>query len=398
MVDFVAIISIASAIAGIAGFIWLMHERLFPYRKLSWRFAQRTAQKIARQLVANDFTPSLIFGIGRGGAIMGAMISGCLGHRPLLVVDRRYDWNRTGRLEDLILFADVPKPFLKNVLLVAGEIHSGGTMRRYYEYLRSLGTLRVQRAVLFYEKGCPVHVEYYGIVSARKNVRMPWMFSKSYLRADRKPPSQIQKLEVATLTLGLCRHGRTTFDDEDRFCGTSDPDLAERGIEQALEIGRRLKGQRLDRIYASTAKRAMETAKIIGAFIPGTEVVTDRRLNEVGFGDWEGKSREDVQRLSPKVYSDWEANPVDNPPPKAQKVSDVHHAVLSFLEELKSSYEDGRDKFVLAITHKTPIRLIMCHLHGLPLEQYRQYRVENGQCTNLEYDGKRWFVVAALAK
>ncbi len=174
------------AIGAISG-AWFIYDRLYPFKRFSWKKAEKAAEKIAREMIADNFSPTLIIGIGRGGAIMGALISGCLGHRPLLVIDRKYEWKKGDRIEDMIFKVDIPKEFLEKVLIVAGEVHSGNTMKLYSRYVESIGGKDVRRATFFYEEGSTINVEYIGIKSHKKNVLMPWMFSKSYLRADRHP-------------------------------------------------------------------------------------------------------------------------------------------------------------------------------------------------------------------
>lgn len=181
------ILGTISAIVGIISAVWYFWEKLFPMRKIGWSFAEKTAKKIGQEMTADDFSPTLIVGIGRGGAVMGALISGALGHRPLVVIDRKYMWIEGDRIEDMIFPMSIPQDFLERVLLVSGEVHSGNTMKVYYQYFQKLGARSIRKATLYYEKGATVGVEYKGLESAKKNIMMPWM-SKQYIRADRAPP------------------------------------------------------------------------------------------------------------------------------------------------------------------------------------------------------------------
>jgi len=188
--DWNTYINIIGFILGIIGAISSLlyfKEKLFPIRKLSWKFAEKAAKKIAKEMTADNFSPTLIVGIGRGGAIMGALISGALGHRPLIVLDRKYLWKDGDRIEDIIFKINVPEDFLKKVLIVSGEVHSGNTMKVYCKYFRKLGSKLIRRATLCYERGATIGVEYKGLETAKKNILMPWMFTKQYLRADRSP-------------------------------------------------------------------------------------------------------------------------------------------------------------------------------------------------------------------
>ncbi len=185
------IIGLILGFIGTIASLWYFWEKMFPMRRLSWRFTEKAAKRIARELTADNFSPTIIVGIGRGGAIMSALISGCLGHRPLIIIDRKYTWSEGDRLDDMIFSVAIPQNFLENVLIVAGEVHSGKTMQFYHEYFKKLGAKDIQRATLYYEKGAPLKVEYKGLESTKKNILMPWMFEKQYIRADRSPKLRI---------------------------------------------------------------------------------------------------------------------------------------------------------------------------------------------------------------
>lgn len=383
-------IGFLSAIIGIVWFLWAVYYRNFPYKKLSWKFAERKIQEISDSLIKDNFSPTLIIGIGRGGAIVGSMISGCLGHRPLLVIDREYKWKIEGREEDMLFSVNIPQSYLRKVLLVSGEIHSGRTMKIYYDYLISIGAARIKKAVLFFEKGCPLTVDYIGIVSSKKNVLMPWMFSQNYIRGDRFPPEPRIR-EKTMLALYLIRHGRTTYDDNDRFCGISNPNLSETGIEQSISIGKFFRDKNIEIIYTSSLKRAVETGKIIHALNPGSILEINPNLNEINFGAWEGLTRKEIKERFSKEYRKWEKDPYNNPPPDGENPSIILQRMLQFLQSIEDKYDAGKDRYMICITHKTPIRLLLSYFeHSHNISAYRQYKIDNGEIVKLMYNGTEW--------
>ncbi len=386
------IIAFVSASIGILWFFWYLYDKKFPFKRLSWKFAEKKAQEISNLLIEDSFLPTLIVGIGRGGAILGAMISGCLGHRPLLVVDREYKWKVEGREEDMLFSVNIPEMYLKKVLIVSGEIHSGGTMKVYYRYLKLLGAKEIRKAVLFFEDGCPVRVNYIGIRSNKKNILMPWMFSKNYIRADRIPPKVLIK-EKNTLTVYLIRHGRTKYDDDDRFCGVSDPDLSEKGIEQAISLGKFFRNKSIETVYSSELKRSIETAKIICALNPETELIITQNLNEINFGKWEGLTREEIKKHFPREYKKWSIDPFNNIPPDGEDPRNILKRMLEFLSNVEKNYELVRDKNIICVTHKTPIRLILSYFENSSnLSEYRKHTIKNGDIIKLLYNGNGWKV------
>lgn len=182
------IIGLVLGLIGAISSLWFFWEKIFPKRRLSWKSAEKAARKIADETVSDNFSPTLIVGIGRGGAIMGALISGALGHRPLIVIDRKYEWRKGDRFEDMVFPVSIPQSFLEKVLLVSGEVHSGKTMRVYHEYFEEIGSKSIRRGTFYLEKGAPIRVEHRGLELAKKDILMPWMFTSRYIRADRGPP------------------------------------------------------------------------------------------------------------------------------------------------------------------------------------------------------------------
>lgn len=127
-----------------------------------------------------------VAGIARGGAITGSLIAGTLGHRPILAFTVDHDWT-DGRRTDGLLFDLIPREpqLLDRVLVVAGEIHSGNSMRYVCTYLSELGAKEIRRVVVYYEAGSTEPVEYVGFRTRRKMVKLPWMFSENYRRLAR---------------------------------------------------------------------------------------------------------------------------------------------------------------------------------------------------------------------
>jgi len=185
------IISLIIGAIGVVATTLYVIERFFPVKKISWKFAEKTVQNICNEMIRDEFHPTLLVGIGRGGAVMGALVSGYFGHKPLLVIDRKYVWLDSERKEDIICSFNLQSKYLENVLLIAGGVYSGNTMIKYHDILNTMGAQNIRRAALIYEIGAITDIEYKGIVTTRKKVRLPWMFSNNYMRDDRMDPTSI---------------------------------------------------------------------------------------------------------------------------------------------------------------------------------------------------------------
>lgn len=85
------------------------------------------------------------------------------------------------------------------------------------------------------------------------------------------------------------RHGETDWNRTGRAQGRADIPLNALGRAQAEAAGRRLAGERVERIVASPLGRARETALIVAAAIGAAAPVYDDDLREVSFGVEEGR-------------------------------------------------------------------------------------------------------------
>src|SRR3954464_8789452 len=80
--------------------------------------------------------------------------------------------------------------------------------------------------------------------------------------------------------LVLVRHGQSEWNLKNLFTGWKDPDLTEKGVDEAKDAGRKLKAQGLsfDVAYTSVLTRAQHTLDLILNEIGPTGVPTTKNL------------------------------------------------------------------------------------------------------------------------
>lgn len=100
------------------------------------------------------------------------------------------------------------------------------------------------------------------------------------------------------ITLYLVRHGQTIWNSTGKYQGRTDVALSDKGISQAKKTVNRFLSVHLDGVIASPLKRAADTARGI-AETHGLPLETDSRLMELSFGDWEGKTYEEIEKIWP---------------------------------------------------------------------------------------------------
>ncbi len=87
--------------------------------------------------------------------------------------------------------------------------------------------------------------------------------------------------------LYIMRHGKTDWNALRKLQGRTDIPLNEEGREMARKARDEYQSVNIDVCYCSPLSRAVETAQIVlnGRDVP---IITDKRLVEMGFGEYEG--------------------------------------------------------------------------------------------------------------
>lgn len=125
----------------------------------------------------------------------------------------------------------------------------------------------------------------------------------------------------------------------------------------AARIVATLDGLRPDRLVASPAARARETA---AALASGIDIDIEPRLRELDFGQWEGRQWDTIARAD---LDDWAANLMEARPHGGESAAQVMARVVDWAESLPVA--DGGCLWV--VTHAGPIRMLAAHWLGLPL-------------------------------
>ena len=174
-----------------------------------------------------------------------------------------------------------------------------------------------------------------------------------------------------SLSLYFLRHGQTALSREDGFCGSGlDPELTQRGLEMAHAFSAAYRAKPWNAIYSSSLSRSIASAQpLCDALGMKMQVRTD--LNEIGFGKWEGLTKEEVDGLYHDDYLSWLADPVWHPPTGGELAVSVACRGLRAIEEIKQEFTDGN---VLVVSHKATIRIILCSLLGMDIGRFR-YRL-----------------------
>lgn len=170
-----------------------------------------------------------------------------------------------------------------------------------------------------------------------------------------------------TLRLYLLRHGETTFSINRGYCGVLDVELTEAGQAMAQAFADAYKRLDWAAIYCSPMKRTQATAAPILA-ASGLPLEVRDGLRECNYGEWEGKTKEEVDSAFHDDYVHWMTEPAWNAPKGGETAVEVRNRAMSVIAEIEEKYVDGN---VLVVSHRTTLRIVLCSLLGVDLGRYR---------------------------
>jgi probable phosphoglycerate mutase len=150
----------------------------------------------------------------------------------------------------------------------------------------------------------------------------------------------------------LIRHGETTGDVENRYGGTYDDHMTERGKASARDLAEKLADKKIEKIYSSPYHRAFETAEIISEKLNLTpEKVEDLRERNA-YGILSGLNKQDAAKKFPKETTD--AKDYRKTVRGAEDYTDFTKRFMAALDDL------ARTEFaaIAVVTHGGPIRMV----------------------------------------
>lgn len=157
--------------------------------------------------------------------------------------------------------------------------------------------------------------------------------------------------------LFLIRHGQTiantmglkqgTIDDERTF-------LTSTGKQETATLAEKFCPNDLTAMYVSPLHRAQQTARILNRQL-NLSLVTDDRLREISYGDWDGRQNMDLKRQYSNLF--YPLIGVVRPEYAAiahgESFQHVENRVRSFMKELTNKYPHGR---LVVVTHGFTVR------------------------------------------
>lgn len=180
------------------------------------------------------------------------------------------------------------------------------------------------------------------------------------------------------MRLYLIRHGRQSS----KLCNVN-VDLSPEGFRQAALVGERLFPLGIDVVYSSDLIRAVQTAQAANLYW-NVEHIIRPELREISYGDLEGHSDEENDRVFAEFRAKQRQMTEDLPFPGGECAADVVRRAKPVLQEIAES----GCKRAAVVTHGGVIRSMTAYYLGLNLARWRGLGsdLENTSITEFEYN------------
>ncbi|MGH7372994.1 MAG: histidine phosphatase family protein [Candidatus Rokuibacteriota bacterium] len=179
----------------------------------------------------------------------------------------------------------------------------------------------------------------------------------------------------------LLRHAETDWNRERRYQGWRDSPLSPTGREQAESAARLLAASPLAAVWSSPLTRARETAALIAAphQLPVREADA---FKEMGFGDWEGLTRDEVRERFPEAHRAWAETPHEAAWPGAEPLAVVRARALAGLGALREAHQG---QTVCLVSHGITSRILILEALGLGLDRLWSLQLSSTGISELEF-------------
>jgi len=142
----------------------------------------------------------------------------------------------------------------------------------------------------------------------------------------------------------------------------------------------------IDQVFSSPLRRCHELASALAAG-SAKPLTADPRLMEIDFGEWEGRSWNEVPR---QLLDQWAAAPFDFAPPQGESAAAMAERVIAFADDLVAA-KQGKSGELAVVSHQGPLRVLIAHWLDLPRASWLKLQLDcaASNCIEISRHGNR---------
>lgn len=197
-----------------------------------------------------------------------------------------------------------------------------------------------------------------------------------FLQVNNKP---------VTTTIDLLRHG--DVEGGRKYRGQLDDPLSELGWQQLRSVTENK--QNWQHIISSPLKRCSEFAEELAQSLK-LPLNNESEFKEVSFGLWEGKTADELLKSDPENIKRYWNDPIQETPPQGENLLSFEKRILAAWQKILNDYKGGH---VLLISHAGVMRIILCHILGMPVTELFKLDIGLAKASRIQVEhaeGEAW--------
>jgi broad specificity phosphatase PhoE len=181
----------------------------------------------------------------------------------------------------------------------------------------------------------------------------------------------------------IARHGETDYNKNGLMQGRGiDAPLNVMGVEQAKKLARYLQIYETDLLVSSNLKRAIETAGYYSANT-GLPLKKSPALDEMDFGEFEGRSYDDVISELSSIDQAWRKGDIHIRIPGGESPLDVYHRASDEISDIINIQGKG---MITLVIHGRLMRILFAKWLGYGIKNMHLIQHENGAVNHFVYN------------
>ncbi|MDD2235479.1 MAG: histidine phosphatase family protein [Desulfitobacteriaceae bacterium] len=178
----------------------------------------------------------------------------------------------------------------------------------------------------------------------------------------------------------LTRHGETEWNIERRVQGRLDSPLTKKGLTQARSLALRLRNESIQYLYSSDSPRALATAEEIRREIQLGRVISEPRIREFSFGDWEGKLWDELRQNYRDIFRIWDSTPQLVQVPSGDNMYCFSEKVWEYFRELITKH---RGETICLVSHGLTLKLLVTKALGFTVDEWLKTPMQFNTAVNI---------------
>merc|ERR1712168_1240255 len=177
----------------------------------------------------------------------------------------------------------------------------------------------------------------------------------------------------------LSRHGESEFNLYGEIGG--DSGLSSQGLKYAIKLAGHFQSLNLNNFHFWTSElvRTHQTTQHLDSSLKTVKP----QLNEIGSGDFDGMTYEDIAESHPVEFADRDNDKLRYRYPNGESYVDVCRRLCEILPEMNRSHN------LLIVSHQAVVRCIYTYLMRLPIDQLPYVKIPLHTVMKVTFDGAK---------